>query len=77
MGAYSTHLIIDKSQIIKNLKPKNPMWLFRHAESCQVPFSEASGVKPCSFTAYSIICGSLSHMQDPNLDYCRSKFHVL
>ncbi|XP_076812092.1 uncharacterized protein LOC143459026 [Clavelina lepadiformis] len=39
MGVYSSAFAVEAKDIIK-LKPTDPNWLFKHAESCMVPFSE-------------------------------------
>nr|XP_002126880.1 uncharacterized protein LOC100185292 [Ciona intestinalis]XP_026691255.1 uncharacterized protein LOC100185292 [Ciona intestinalis] len=39
MGAYASLFGVEDSQTVK-IKPNNPKWLFKHAEVCEMPFSE-------------------------------------
>nr|CAB3262928.1 uncharacterized protein LOC100185292 [Phallusia mammillata] len=40
MGAYNAHFTVESHKQIKNLKPSNPQWIFKHAEACGMPFAE-------------------------------------
>ena len=42
MGAFKSSLVISNKEKIKNIKPSNPKWVFKHAENVQVPFVEVN-----------------------------------
>ena len=40
MGAYESSYAVTKKETIKGIKPSNAEWLFRHAESVDMPISQ-------------------------------------